>query len=152
MRVDELELPDGVIEVLQEEGIVELHPPQAKAVPFALDGKNLMLAIPTASGKAWSPTSPRRTAGMGGRRCTLWLEALASEKLMTSRSSRGWASRWRCGRGPDSSDLSWMISNNIVATEKANPAPPSERMAGAHHLVVADEVHLIHDPQRSTLR
>src|SRR5690554_4785573 len=52
MRVDELELPDGVAGLLQEEGIVELHPPQAEAVPYALDGMNLMLAIPTASGKS----------------------------------------------------------------------------------------------------
>ncbi|HPP45683.1 MAG TPA: DEAD/DEAH box helicase, partial [Methanomassiliicoccaceae archaeon] len=84
MRVDELELPDGVIEVLQEEGIVELHPPQAKAVPFALDGKNLMLAIPTASGKSLVAYLAvlKHVLEWGGKALYIVpLRALASEKF-----------------------------------------------------------------------
>ncbi len=45
-------LPEEVIEILREEGIEELYPPQAEAVrKGALDGRNLVLAIPTAAGK-----------------------------------------------------------------------------------------------------
>ena len=50
--VRELDLPSEVIDLLIEDwGIERLHPPQAEAMPIALSGQNLLLAIPTASGK-----------------------------------------------------------------------------------------------------
>jgi len=52
MRVDELPISDRVAEVLMEQGFVELHPPQAEAIPIALQGHNLVASIPTASGKS----------------------------------------------------------------------------------------------------
>ena len=52
-NVKELDLPPNVIELLIEKwGITRLHPPQAEAMPIALSGQNLLLAIPTASGKS----------------------------------------------------------------------------------------------------
>ncbi len=51
--VRELDLPANVINLLTEVwGISRLHPPQAEAVPIALSGHNLLLAIPTAGGKS----------------------------------------------------------------------------------------------------
>ena len=51
--VREIDLPDGVSDLLtQSWGIEKLHPPQAEALPLALSGQNLLLAIPTASGKS----------------------------------------------------------------------------------------------------
>ena len=32
MKVSELDLPEGVAEVLKQDGITELYPPQAKAI------------------------------------------------------------------------------------------------------------------------
>ncbi|HJM41535.1 MAG TPA: DEAD/DEAH box helicase, partial [Candidatus Thalassarchaeaceae archaeon] len=51
--VRELDLPPNVVKLLTDVwGITQLHPPQAEAVPIALSGENLLLAIPTASGKS----------------------------------------------------------------------------------------------------
>ena len=47
MRVDELDVPDSVADALTSAGFVELHPPQADAIPIALEGRNLVAAIPT---------------------------------------------------------------------------------------------------------
>ncbi len=52
MRVDELPIPDSVKAVLAKAGYDILYPPQEDAINAgALDGKNIVLASPTASGK-----------------------------------------------------------------------------------------------------
>ena len=49
----ELEVDERIIQHLRSEwGIEELFPPQRQALPYALAGHNLMLTIPTASGKS----------------------------------------------------------------------------------------------------
>src|SRR4030042_673075 len=52
VKVTELPVPEQVKEVTLRSGIAELYPPQEEAVQAGvLDGKNLVLASPTASGK-----------------------------------------------------------------------------------------------------
>jgi len=52
VKVTELQVPEPVKEVTLRSGIVELYPPQEEAVQArVLEGKNLVLASPTASGK-----------------------------------------------------------------------------------------------------
>ncbi|MEM2387156.1 MAG: DEAD/DEAH box helicase, partial [Candidatus Bathyarchaeia archaeon] len=52
MKITELPIPESVKEVLIKSGIVELYPPQEEAIKAgALEGRNLVLASPTASGK-----------------------------------------------------------------------------------------------------
>ncbi len=52
MKTAELNLPEQVKDIIIERGIKELYPPQADAINTGvLDGKNLVLASPTASGK-----------------------------------------------------------------------------------------------------
>ena len=52
MEITELPVPEQVKEVLIKSGIVKLYPPQEEAIKAgALEGKNLVLASPTASGK-----------------------------------------------------------------------------------------------------
>ncbi|MGB9741194.1 MAG: DEAD/DEAH box helicase [Candidatus Bathyarchaeia archaeon] len=52
MEIKELPVPEQVKEVLIKSGIVKLYPPQEEAIKAgALEGKNLVLASPTASGK-----------------------------------------------------------------------------------------------------
>ncbi|MDD4185318.1 MAG: hypothetical protein PHX75_01575, partial [Candidatus Methanomethylophilaceae archaeon] len=53
MRTDELDLPREALDALKRQGFDELYPPQAEAVPKALSGKNLVVSIPTASGKSF---------------------------------------------------------------------------------------------------
>jgi len=52
MKLNELPIEESIIDVLREHKISELYPPQAKALPHVLNGKNLVLSIPTASGKS----------------------------------------------------------------------------------------------------
>lgn len=52
MRVDELKLPNEVIEALRRRGITTLTPPQAEAIKKGLfEGHSLVVVAPTASGK-----------------------------------------------------------------------------------------------------
>jgi helicase len=52
LKIEELPIPDSAKQVLLTSGLTELYPPQQEAVlAGALDGKNLVLASPTASGK-----------------------------------------------------------------------------------------------------
>src|SRR5207249_2570117 len=52
MRVADLGLDPRIVEILKKQGIEELYPPQSYAIGPALLGENLVLAIPTASGKS----------------------------------------------------------------------------------------------------
>ncbi|HUV33917.1 MAG TPA: DEAD/DEAH box helicase, partial [Candidatus Desulfaltia sp.] len=52
MKVTELDVPNQVKRILADKGLKELYPPQADAIETGvLDGGNLVLASPTASGK-----------------------------------------------------------------------------------------------------
>lgn len=51
--VSSLDLPKKFLDFLRHEWSIErLHPPQAKAIPSILSGRNTLVAIPTASGKS----------------------------------------------------------------------------------------------------
>ncbi|MBO4358108.1 MAG: DEAD/DEAH box helicase, partial [Candidatus Methanomethylophilaceae archaeon] len=83
MRVDELAISDRVAEALMAAGFVNLHPPQAEAIPIALEGHNLVAAIPTASGKSLIGYIPALQMIVERGKKVLYivpLKALASEK------------------------------------------------------------------------
>ena len=52
MKIEKLPLNKEIIEILKEHEISKLYPPQVKALPHVLKGKNMVLSIPTASGKS----------------------------------------------------------------------------------------------------
>ncbi|MEM2744231.1 MAG: hypothetical protein QXX97_03975, partial [Nitrososphaerota archaeon] len=52
MKIEELPIPSYLKENLLKEGIEELYPPQEEAIKKGvLEGENLVIATPTASGK-----------------------------------------------------------------------------------------------------
>ncbi|MCJ7763223.1 DEAD/DEAH box helicase, partial [Candidatus Bathyarchaeota archaeon] len=52
MKITELPIPEPLKAITLQSGIAELYPPQEEAIQAGvLDGKNLVLASPTASGK-----------------------------------------------------------------------------------------------------
>ena len=53
MKVRDLEIPDDIVAHLNSNGIETLYPPQRMAVKAGLmDGKNILVSAPTASGKS----------------------------------------------------------------------------------------------------
>ena len=85
--LDDFQIDERLKKMLQESwGISQLFPPQARALPNSLDGRKLMLAIPTASGKslvAHITMAHRLSNELKGMRGVyiVPLKALASEKF-----------------------------------------------------------------------
>lgn len=154
MKLEELGLPPGVAEVLEEEGITSLYPPQEKAVPLALKGKNLFLAVPTASGKSLVAylAALRHVLERGGKALYIVpLRALAAEKFEDLRRFEGLGVRVGMSVGDfDSPDPELERYDIIIATSEKADSLLRHRSSWLQKisLVVADEVHLIHDPER----
>ncbi len=81
---EEYRVPNEVVDVLVENGIDALHPPQEQAIKKGvLDGENLVLAIPTAAGKTLvAELTMLKSIFEEGGNCLyiVPLRALASEK------------------------------------------------------------------------
>lgn len=142
------------MDILREEGIETLYPPQEKAVPLALQGRNLFLAIPTASGKSLVAylAALKQVLENGGKALYIVpLRALAAEKYDDLRKFERLGVRVGVSVGDfDSPDPELERFDIIVATsEKADSLlRHKSNWLQRISLVVADEVHLIHDPER----
>ena len=156
--VRQLDLPPDVIKLLTDEwGISRLHPPQAEAVPIALSGENLLLAIPTASGKslvAYLAILQQLLVHAPGSRAfyLVPLKALAAEKVEELRQAGdflgltiGMAVGDRTGETVSLDD-----ADIVVATSEKFDSLMRNKTDFLNRvsIVVADEVHLIHDRSR----
>ncbi len=154
MRVDELDVSDSVAEALMEAGYVNLHPPQAEAIPVALQGHNLVVAIPTASGKSLIGYVPALDMMVRKGKKVLYivpLKALASEKKDDFEKFSKLGIKAHLSTGDlDSDDKNLQDADIIVATsEKADSMiRHGSTWMEQVGLVIADEVHMIHDPGR----
>lgn len=154
MRVDELDISDRIAEALNSVGFVNLHPPQAEAIPIALTGRNLVAAIPTASGKSLIGYVPALKTIVEKRRRVLYivpLKALASEKKDDFDRFSSLGIRTHLSTGDlDSEDKGLEDADIVVATsEKADSMiRHGSRWIQDIGLVIADEIHMIHDPGR----
>lgn len=154
MDVRELDLPKEAIAALEEQGYVTLHPPQEKAIPIALEGKNIVVAVPTASGKSLIGYTAALKTILERRRKVLYivpLKALASEKKDDMDRFAHLGFRTAISIGDLDSEDRWLNDADfIVATsEKADSLlRHGSRIVDDIGLVIADEIHLIHDPGR----
>jgi len=154
MRVDELEISDRVAGALMAAGFRELHPPQADAIPLALQGRNVVAAIPTASGKSLIGYIPALQMMVEHRRKVLYivpLKALASEKKEDFDKFSHLGIRTHLSTGDlDSDDKGIEDTDVVIATsEKADSMiRHGSRWMEDVGLVIADEIHMIHDPGR----
>ncbi len=161
MRVEDLSIPEPAKEVVLKSGVKELYPPQVDAVNAgALDGKNLVLASPTASGKTLIAEfcALKHVLERDGKVLYLTpLRALASEKyaefkkytVLKKRNGRKISVGISTG-DYDSSDP-WMARRDIIVTtnEKCDSLLRHRaRWIDEISLVVADEVHLLNDADR----
>ncbi|MCK4477549.1 DEAD/DEAH box helicase [Candidatus Bathyarchaeota archaeon] len=161
MKVEELPIPEQVKEVVMKSGISKLYPPQEEAVRAgALEGKNLVLASPTASGKTLTAElcALKHIVEHSGKVLYLTpLRALASEKYEEFKKYSGVRKlngrRVRVGISTgdyDSSDP-WLGRYDIIIStnEKADSLlRHRSKWVDEISLVVADEVHLLNDSER----
>lgn len=151
--VDDLDLPERVRSLLKAQGIVDLYPPQREALVHALAGRNLVLAIPTASGKTLvALLGVLKKALAGGRALYIVpLKALASEKFEDFRAFEPLGVKVGMSIG-DFDDMAQELRDCdvVVATSEKADSLSRHDLGWIERLsvVVADEVHLMHDPGR----
>jgi helicase len=153
LHVNDLDLPERARQILQGLGYGELYPPQAEAIPKVLAGESLVLAAPTASGKSLVAYCACLKHVLSGGKAiyVVPLRALASEKQedLSNFEPLGIKVAYSAGDfdGPDPNLERYDI---IVATsEKADSLMRHKsRWLDDLTLMVADEVHLLHDMDR----
>jgi helicase len=161
LKIAELSMPEVVKELIIKSGIVELYPPQEEAIKAgALEGKNLVLASPTASGKTLVAEfcALKHILEKNGKVIYLTpLRALASEKFeefkkyatITKKSGR--KVRVGISTGDFDSTDPWLERFDVIITtnEKADSLLRHRaKWMDEISLVVADEVHLLNEAER----
>ena len=164
MLVADLPIPEEVKRLLALKGIRELYPPQADAINTGvLNGKNLVLASPTASGKtliaelcALKHVLERRgkVLYLSPLRALAWEKFEGFEEYSTIEKQGGGKMRVGVSSGDLDSKSPWLEGYDIVITtnEKCDSLlrHRSAWMSNVS-LVIADEVHLIGDERGPTL-
>lgn len=164
MLVADLPIPDEVKQILILKGIKELYPPQADAVNTGvLEGKNLVLASPTASGKtliaelcALKHVLERRgkVLYLSPLRALAWEKFEGFEEYTGIPKPGGGKIRVGVSTGDLDNKSPWLEGYDIVITtnEKCDSLlrHRSPWMSNVS-LVIADEVHLIGDERGPTL-
>lgn len=153
MRLSELEIDPRVRRIIEDQGITELYPPQEEAIGPALAGENLVLAIPTASGKSLIAYLALLKAVLNGGKALyiVPLRALATEKYEDLKRFEELGIRVALSMGDYDSDEPTLVSYDIIiATSEKADSLLRHRTHWLKQLsvVVADEVHLINDPGR----
>ena len=161
LKVEELPIPKSVKEVVVKSGISKLYPPQEEAIRAgALEGRNLILASPTASGKTLIAElcALKHILERDGKVLYLTpLRALASEKYQefkkytTIRKRNGRRITVGISTGDYDSSDPWLERYDIIITtnEKCDSLLRHRtRWMDEISLIVADEVHLLNEAER----
>ena len=144
-----------IIDILQDHGIYKLYPPQGEALPYALDGKNIVLSVPTAGGKslvAYLTIMHRLSSHRNGKALyVVPLRALAREKYEELKLFEKLGFRIGISTGDLHESNPHLSRYDVIVctSEKAD----SLLRHGVNWLsrivvLVVDEIHLIHDPTR----
>lgn len=154
MRFDELEISPELKTLLHDQGYITLHPPQAEAIPLVLRGESVVVSIPTASGKSLIGYLAALRMVLEQHQKVLYivpLKALAAEKKEDLNAFSSLGVKISLSMGDlDSDEISLKDADIVVATsEKADSLiRHGNQFMNDVGLVIADEVHLIHDPGR----
>jgi helicase len=161
VKIEDLAIPDPARQVIIKTGITELYPPQEEAIlAGALDGKNLVLASPTASGKTLIAElcALKHILEQNGKVIYLTpLRALASEKYeelgkySVLRKTDGRRIRVGISTGDYDRSDNWLERYDIIIStnEKADSLLRHRtKWMDEISLIIADEVHLLNDGDR----
>ncbi|RLI67839.1 MAG: hypothetical protein DRP02_13740 [Candidatus Gerdarchaeota archaeon] len=154
MKIEKLELNPGIIQVLKEHKIKELYPPQVDALPIVLKGDNLVLSIPTASGKslvAYIAIVHKLLKEGGKALYVVPLKALAREKYEELQLFEKLGLKVGISTGDlDDSDPRLARFDIIVCTSEKADSLLRHKITWVDKIkvLVIDEIHLIHDSSR----
>ncbi len=154
MKLDEVPLNDQIINILRNHEIYELYPPQKEALPFVINGENMVLSIPTASGKsliAYIGIVNKLLSEGGKALYIVPLKALAKEKYEELKLFEILGLKIGISTGDlDDSDPRLFRYDIIVCTsEKADSLlRHGINWVDKVRVLVIDEIHLINDPDR----
>ncbi|MFW6121545.1 MAG: DEAD/DEAH box helicase [Petrotogales bacterium] len=154
MKLSKLPISKEIIDIIRHQHISDLYPPQAEALPHALKGKNLVMSIPTASGKslvAYLAIIHRLIKEKGKALYVVPLKALAREKYEDLKSFEKLGLNVAISTGDlDESEPRLGRYDIIVCTsEKADSLlRHGITWVDKVKVLVVDEIHLIHDPSR----
>jgi len=147
-------IPKELYEILKKD-IEELRPAQKKAIESGLlDGKNLLVCTPTASGKTLIAELAALKSIIEGKGKAIYivpLKALASEKLKDFKKRYDGIVKIALSIGDIDSADSYLIDYDLIITT-------SEKLDSLirHHApwlslistIIIDEIHLLNDPSR----
>ncbi len=163
MKINNLQLTDFIIQFYHNSGITELYPPQADAIKAGLlEGKNVVAAIPTASGKTLLAEfamlkSILNEEKPGKALYIVPLRALASEKydrfrtFESIRKDNGRGISTGIATGDFDARGDWLGNFDIIVTtsEKADSLLRNKtQWLEQITVIIADEIHLIDSPDR----
>lgn len=154
MKIEEIPIPLYLKENLLKDGIEELYPPQEEAIKKGvLEGENLVLATPTASGKTLVAifATAKHLENNGKVLYLTPLRALAAEKYNEFKKYFGNKASIIATYGDYDSSDPWLSKYDIIIT--TNEKADSLLRHGANwirniSLIVVDEIHLLGDPER----
>ncbi|MFW6141366.1 MAG: DEAD/DEAH box helicase [Candidatus Saliniplasma sp.] len=156
MKIDELDIPEEAKQIIKEDGIEELYPPQAEGIDDVISGKSCVFALPTASGKSLLAyvSLIKRVIEEGGKALYIVpLRALASEKVEDLKKFERLGINVEVSMGDyDNPDPSLKHSDVIVATSEKADSLLRQNVDWLTEInaVIADEVHLINDRNRGS--
>ncbi len=159
MDVEELEdqLSKYVVGVLKKRGIKRLFPPQVEAIRRGLFGRrNMVIAIPTASGKTLIAELAMVKEVLEGGKClyTVPLRALANEKFEEFRRWEEIGIEVGIATGDYESKDEWLSNRDIVvATAEKADSLLRNRASWIRDVtcLVVDEIHLIDSANRGAV-
>ncbi|MHA2240678.1 MAG: DEAD/DEAH box helicase [Candidatus Thorarchaeota archaeon] len=154
-RFQELKINQKIIKLLNGFGISDLFPPQVKAFETnVLDGKNLVLAIPTSSGKTLVAEICMLKAILEGRGKAIYLvplRALAHEKYQEFKKyeSLGITTAMSVGDYDSSGTQLSEADIAILTTERADSLVRNKaEWISEIGIIIMDEIHLVNDSSR----
>ena len=148
------EIDPRILEILKEYGVDDLYPPQREAIPYILEKKNLVMAVPTAGGKSLIAyiSIINKLIKEGGKALYIVpLRALAREKYQDLLLFRKLGLKIGISTGDlDKPDQRLGRYDIIVCTsEKADSLlRHNTNWLSSVSVLVVDEIHLIHDYTR----
>jgi len=147
-------IPEKLYSILEKD-IKELRPAQEKAIQKGLlEGKNLLVCTPTASGKTLIAELAALKSILGGKGKAIYivpLKALASEKYKDFKKRYDGTAKIALSIGDIDSADSYLVEYDLIITT-------SEKLDSLirHHApwismvstIIIDEIHLLNDPER----